>query len=267
MKNFSSQRGQVSLLFLLLIPGTLALLFSVANVSLAVRDRIKLQNSADAAALSGAAWQARGLNQIGAANAVLAGLTLVQELVTSSSEGTEKKNARLAMIGAERRELENIKRDIIRRLPAHLIRAAQESGDITLLGKTQPERAAGAPGNFGTAIMGKKGKWRLEFGFDIAETFDTKKNQIQSVSWRTPGIRSSAGNIFGRMKSGPGHAFSAAQAYSDTYQGLGQILIPDFTAELCPVNFSPDAYSFMKNVLNLAFVKQTREEINENILH
>jgi Flp pilus assembly protein TadG len=73
-RNFSRKRhdrresGQVAILFALVFTFMFVLFAMVVDFGHLVNNKINLQNAADAAAYSGAAWQARALSNLGQMN-------------------------------------------------------------------------------------------------------------------------------------------------------------------------------------------------------
>ena len=262
MKNNS---GQVIVIFLILIPPVLILLFSVANITLAVRDRLKLQNSADAAVLSGAEWQAKGLNQMAVANAAIEAVGLLKQVVENKSEGQKKKEARLLMLDFEKRQLQNIKEDIKKRIPGFVEKSARQNGEKTLLGENYTKDDGRLGRDFGAEAFGINGRWH--YLFEKNEKFYNTINRILGVAWRKPTKSGALNNIFGSMRLRSGYAFASSFVKSESYNLTKKIIVPDFTAKLFKVIFTDQSFSFLKDKLGLYFIQESRDEINEEILH
>jgi hypothetical protein len=260
-----NQSGQVIVVFLIMIPPILILLFSVANITLAVRDRVKLQNSADAAVLSGAQWQARGLNQLAVANAAVEAIGLLEHMVGSLSESKAVKQARLDMLGFEKRQLENVKADIKNRIPKYVASSGRENGEKTLLRENYSSADNRIGRDYGAEVFGIMGKWH--YLFEEEEQFFNTKNRLFGIAWRKPIKLGVLNNLFGTMRMKSGYALASACVTSERYSRLQKILIPDFSVNLFPVQLTSRSYEFIKDRLGLYFISQSRETINNEIMH
>jgi hypothetical protein len=120
------ESGQVLVVFLIFIPPLIVLLFSTVRIACAARERIRLQTGADAAALSAAEWEARGMNMSAEINLALAATGLLKQYVrASSSFSGPVKEARLAMIEAEERSFSSVRQEILEAIPVYAEEAVQ----------------------------------------------------------------------------------------------------------------------------------------------
>jgi hypothetical protein len=266
MKN---HRGQVLIILLFFIPPLLFLLFSVANTTLAVRDRLKLQNSADAAALSAAAWQAKGLNQIAEANTVIDAGALLEKYVNLNKPGSAKTRARLMVIEAEKKQMEFVKQDILKRLPGYAGEAAASSGTLTLTGETPPagvrDDAAMQAADFGARAFGVQRDLKVSLGPD--DEFDPETNRLFSVAWRKRALSGVAAHMFGRMAVPPGYALSSAGAFSEINRPQDRVLAADFKPGLVPVRMTKEDFDFFKQGFFFVAGKDAFEDVAGKILH
>ena len=266
MKN---DRGQVLIILLFFIPPLLFLLFSVANTTLAVRDRLKLQNSADAASLSAAAWQAKGLNQIAEANTVIDAGTLLARYVNVNRPGSAKTKSRLMIIAAEKKQMEFVKQDILKRLPGFAGEAASSSGTLTLTGETPAislqDDAAMKSADFGARAFGVQRDLKISLGPD--DEFDPEKNRLFAVAWRKRALLGVAGHMFGKMAVPPGYALSSAAVSSERNGPQDRVLAPDFRPGLVSVSMTQEDFDFFKQEYFFVVGKDAFEDVARKILH
>jgi hypothetical protein len=255
-----NRSGQVSIIFILLIPALLAALFSTANVSFAVRDRLRLQNAADAAALSAAEWQAKGMNQMAVSQACLESLALLKQLVESGREPAAKESARKQILEFEERRFRGVQNDARLRLPGYCETSGRQNGRLTLAGQNTSARGR----DLGAEIFGIQGPWRF---LSDRPSYEPMRHRVLSAAWRRPGKKGVLPNVFGRMDLGPGYAFASACAESEACRLTGRIVVPDFKAKIIRTALTVPAYRHVRENLGLYFISGPLERINREILH
>jgi hypothetical protein len=244
-----NRSGQVSIIFILLIPALLAALFSTANVSFAVRDRLRLQNAADAAALSAAEWQAKGMNQMAVSQACLESLALLKQLVESGREPAAKKAARKQILEFEERRFRGVQDDIRLRLPGYCETSGRQNGRLTLAGQNTSARGR----DLGAEIFGIQGPWRF---LSDRPSYEPMRHRVLSAAWRRPGKK-------GVLR----YAFASACAESEACRLTGRIVVPDFKAKIIRTALTVPAYRHVRENLGLYFISGPLERINREILH
>ncbi|OGS37412.1 MAG: hypothetical protein A2293_10780 [Elusimicrobia bacterium RIFOXYB2_FULL_49_7] len=254
------ESGQILVPMLIFLPLLLMLLFSVANTTLLVRDRVRLQNGADAAALSSAEWQANGMNRLATANLSLAGIALLKAYVNHSNEPLKQQQARLALLDGEIRFLHSVKSDILTVIPIEAEKAAQRNGLRTLIGKEGGRANSG----YGIASAGVSGKWNFDLGPD--GSFNMETNRVFGLAWRSKTKKGVLNNIFNLMTLKPAYDLAAAATYSPSYTG-GEPLVPDFRTKLAPIILTEPAWRFLKEEHGLYFIHENYEELNAALRH
>ncbi|OGJ97416.1 MAG: hypothetical protein A2453_03810 [Candidatus Raymondbacteria bacterium RIFOXYC2_FULL_50_21] len=251
------QEGQVFVLFIVLVPMLLFVLFSVANIAFLVHDRTRLQNSADAAALTAAEWQARGLNQIAMANACIKAGDLLKRSYGPRSGQTR-------MIEAEQRSFTAVISEVERSIPKFASEAARKNGVATLLSTPHPAKDRSNSRPWGAEILGTTGAWRYQFS---GNQFQDQASRVLAVAWRRSRLSGVMQTVFNRFDAGPGYAFASAYAHSPSLLSTSIPIVPDFTAEITPVLLTGRAYAYIKDNLQLHFIGESQDEINTAILH
>lgn len=257
MKN---RNGQVIIILLFFIPPLLFLLFSVANVTLAVRDRVKLQNSADATALSAAAWQAKGLNQLAEANTLITTIDLIEKHIRKESRSPAKTNARLLLLEAERRRMIYVKGDVLKRLPGYAKKSAEQNGMAVLTGMF-----TGGNKDMGAGVFGVRRDLALSLGVD--GDVDAQRNRIFAVAWRKRPLAGVASHLYGQMAVPPGFALASAGAQTVKNEAGQMALIPDFKPELIHVRLSQQDFDYLKNNYYSIMGRADYHDLSTNILH
>lgn len=257
-----NQRGQVIIFLLLFIPPLLFLLFSVANTTLLVRDRIKLQNSADATVLSAGAWQAKGLNQVAEANAVIAAIDLMKEATRKGRAPASAVKARLLILDAEKRRLDYLKADVLKRIPRYSFQSAVASGTMTLTGRNEPNAQ---DDDLGAAVFGKERKLQLRLNADGGVSL--QDNVLFGIAWRKRPLVGFTSHLFESFASPPAFALASAGLHSAGNGPHTPILVPDFYPTLIKIIFKPDDFDYLRN--NYFFVVKDMQynDLAPNLLH
>ena len=278
-----SRNGQVIIILLFFIPPILFLLFSVANTVIAVRDRVRLQNSADAAVMSAAAWQGNGLNQLAEANTVITAIDLLDAYFASDISGSPGVRAKRLILAAERQQISNVKKDIIKRIPGFAAASGSRNGYNTLKGNML--RGGGAGGMMqvanitsGTRVPAQEAQQDiganvfgierdLAYKFELSGGFDPEANRIFAIAWRKRALSGVAKHMFGMMTIPSGYALSSAYVKSKSNVSEASPNIPDYTPSLTNVRLGQNDFNYLKDNYLFIIKDISFDALSNNILH
>lgn len=218
--------GQVMIVFILFLLPLCFFLLSVASTTRMVRSRIKLQNSADAAALSAAEWQAKALNQLAETNLVIEASDLLQTYIDEEQGPAPVRDAKKALLEAEKRRMKEVQQDIQKRAPRYAVMSAVRNGMRTLIGNERSGTIANGARE-GITCFSARGGWVMD-------------KPVSVLAWSKQGI-----------------ALASGKAISIANTPMEPVLVPDFRAQLTAVDITQADFNLLKDEYHFLFKGMT----------